>query len=731
MPSAWPTAQRPDSTHAATVRPVLRGDIEGLRTIAVMMVLLYHAGVPGLSGGFAGVDVFFVISGYLITGLLVKEATRDGRVSLVRFYARRARRLLPAASIVLATTALAGWWLLPRERHAELGTDIIGATGYVVNWVLARREVDYLAEDSAPSLVQHYWSLSVEEQFYVVWPLLIIAVLWAARRYRLYFGRLLTLCLGLLVVASLLWSVLHTAGSPGTAYFATTTRAWQLGVGALLVLVTPLLLRLSERAATLLGWAGLGAIGATLVAISTATPWPGSAALLPTLGTAAVIAAGVRAPGSPVATLLGHRPMRWIGALSYGLYLWHWPALRLLAEVRPDAGLTLRLLVAGLSILLAWASLHLIENPIRFRRSLSTNHRRTLGVAAISMLVTAGLGAALVATAPRLDEGAREGVLGPTLITTGSGDLLDGVGAIGLVDPESRADETLLPVADPSGIFTTGGEVYPAPSVATKDIPLVAYSEGCQRAEGSVDLLPEDACWFGDPEGEVTVALVGDSKMLQWLTALEAIAQQESWRLKVYTKSACGFSAVEMTPECHDYNAQLSAHLGDGVHTPDLLLTSMVRGGGEALGASVAGLLQPAVDAGARVVVLADNPSPSKNELGTDTTLYGCVADHPDNYTACRYTSGQGSGTPALQVAARQLDVPLIDMSRWVCPETGGAEPACPPVVGRVLVLRQGSHLTATYVASLAPILHHELVRAGVASTPLDQIVWELPEVGR
>ena len=164
---------RPDGRRPAP--GVLRGDIEGLRAIAVMMVLLYHAGLPGVSGGFAGVDVFFVISGYLITNQLVREASTHRRISLTRFYARRARRLLPAATLVLLTTTIAGWWLLPRGRHAELGIDVLAATGYVLNWSLAARQVDYLAEDAAPSLVQHYWSLSVEEQFYVVWPLVIIA----------------------------------------------------------------------------------------------------------------------------------------------------------------------------------------------------------------------------------------------------------------------------------------------------------------------------------------------------------------------------------------------------------------------------------------------------------------------------------------------------------------------------------------------------------------------------
>lgn len=647
----------------------------------------------------------------------------------MQFYARRARRLLPAAALVLVATSLAGWWLLPRGARGELGADVAGATFYVVNWVLAGREVDYLAEDSPPSLLQHYWSLSVEEQFYVLWPLLVIAVLWAARRHRLRFLPVLGLTLGTLVTASLVWSVVRTADSPSTAYFATTTRAWQLGVGALLVLLTPALLRLRRPVAHALAWAGLAAILATVVLVSRSTPWPGSAALLPTLGTAAVIAAGISAPASPAARLLGRPPMLFLGALSYGLYLWHWPALRLLAELRPDSGLLVRLAVAGLSVLLAWASLHLVENPIRFHRGLGARPLRALAFGATSMLVTGALGAALVATAPQLETDDRDRVLqaGAAQPGTDAG-VVDDAGAIGLVREASRTAEELRPLADPTAVFTRTGPVFPDPDVATKDTPLAPDEQFCHRERGQTTLTAEDECWFGDPDGETTVALVGDSKMLQWLTAVDPIGEQEGWRVKVFTKSGCGFALVQMADDCYDYNRALAAWLADGEHTPDIVLTSLVRAGDGDLGPSLAGLLEPVAEAGSEIVVINDNPAPDRDELGTDVTLYECVRDHPDDYSACSYASGAAQGERALLEAAELLDAPVVDLGPWVCPRSEGAEPVCPPVVGRALVFRQGSHLTATYVASLTPILHHELVRAGVATTPLDEVVWRLPE---
>ena len=696
------TAQRPPGqAHPSGIR----GDIEGLRAIAVLMVLAFHLGLPGSSGGFAGVDVFFVISGYLITGQLVKEATRAGRVSLPGFYARRARRLLPAATLVLVVTVVAGWFVLPRGRHGELGAEVLAATGYVVNWLFAWRQVDYLAEDTHPSLVQHYWSLSVEEQFYVVWPLLIIATLWLARRLGLRLIPVLTVVLVTLTLASAGWSVLHTADSPGTAYFATTTRAWQLGVGGLLVLLTPLLQRLRRPQAAGAAWLGLILVALTYLFVSTQTPWPGSAAALPTVGTAAVIAAGIAWPDSPPARLLGVGPMRFLGGLSYGLYLWHWPALRLLAEVRPDAGVLIRLLVGALSVLLAWLTLRLVENPIRFNPALTRSPAPALKMAAVAMSVSAALGLSLLVTAPRL------------------GEVVEGAtGAVELVDPASRSAEELRPTSDPAAAVAHVEQLTPDPAVVDEDIS-VAYAAGCQVPLKGTQRNGDDDCWFGDPEGTVEVALVGDSKMEQWSSALDAIGRVEGWRVKVWTKSGCGFVDRGRSEDCHRYNEQLSALLGDGEHTPDLLLLSMGSGYDEGSAASTVELLAPAVDAGAEVVTIADTAGLFPRGVAKEVTGYECLDQHPDDWTPCWSDRKTPPGNTALREVAEQLSAPFVDLEPWICPapkELGG----CAPVVGGVVVYRQGSHLSGTYVRSLTPILHHTLVTAGVAQTPLDQISW-------
>ncbi|MGO0575853.1 acyltransferase family protein [Ornithinimicrobium panacihumi] len=687
---------------------VLRGDIEGLRAIAVLMVLAYHVGLPGSSGGFAGVDVFFVISGYLITSQLVKEATRSGRVSLPRFYARRARRLLPAATLVLVCTSIAGWLLLPRGRHADLGAEVLAATGYVVNWLFAFREVDYLAEDANPSLVQHYWSLSVEEQFYVLWPLLIIGALWLAHRLRLRLVPVLAVVLGTLVLASFAWSVRHTADSPGTAYFATTTRAWQLGTGALLVLLTPLLVRLRRPLAAGAAWLGLIAILVTFLVISTKTPWPGSAAALPTLGTAAVIAAGIAWPDSPPARLLGVRPMRFLGGLSYGLYLWHWPVLLLLEELRPDASLLTRMAAAGVSVVLAWATLHLVENPIRFNPRLSGSPWPALRLGAAAMVVSALIAGTLMVTAPSLEK-ADQGA----------------TGAISLVDPASRTRDQLEPVADLAPAVAHVDTLTPDPAVVDEDIS-IAYAERCQVPVEGTDRNADDECWFGDPSGDVEVALVGDSKMEQWSSALHAIGIVEGWRIKVWTKSACGFVDEGRAADCHGYNTELSALLGDGEHTPDIVMTSMGAGYGKGDAESVERLLAPATAAGARLVVIADTPRQVPRGEAEGVTSYECLDKHRDDWSACWSDVQKAPGNAALRVLADRTDAPLIDLTPWICPDPEGLG-GCAPAVGGVVVNRQGSHLSASYVRSLTPVLHHALVTAGLAKTPLEAIGWEMP----
>ncbi|GAA3289388.1 hypothetical protein GCM10020295_01160 [Streptomyces cinereospinus] len=293
MPSARPAQVR---TIPAGARSALREsyslrlDIQGLRAVAVGLVVLSHAGVPQVSGGYIGVDVFFVISGFLITSLLLRELAATGRLSVRAFYARRALRLLPASSLVITVTLVGSWLFLSKARLAEYAGDALGSALYVVNFRLAATDTDYLAQDSPPSPFQHFWSLAVEEQFYLVWPLLLLLCWRAARGRRIW----VAIPLGALCLGSFVFSVLLTNHSAPWAYFGSPGRGWELGTGALLALATTRLERLPAFLAAPLTWIGLACVTLAAFWYDDRTPFPGHHALLPVLGTALVLAGRLR-----------------------------------------------------------------------------------------------------------------------------------------------------------------------------------------------------------------------------------------------------------------------------------------------------------------------------------------------------------------------------------------------------------------------------------------------------
>jgi peptidoglycan/LPS O-acetylase OafA/YrhL len=662
-----------------------RPDIEGLRAVAVLLVVTYHAGLP-VHAGFVGVDVFFVISGFLITGLLVAELERRGSISWLRFVGRRIRRLLPAAVLVLVVVSLVSFVVVPGLRRREIGYDVMAAATYVVNWVLARREVDYLASDALPSPVQHYWSLAVEEQFYVVWPLLLILLALVVRRPG---RRAVGAALGALVLASFGWSVWASHATPAPAFFTTTTRLWELGIGALLAVWLAGRHRPARpaRGSAVLGWAGLLGVLAVGVLLPTDVDWPGAWALLPTVSTALVIWSGWQgAPSGPV-RLLGTRPMVWIGGLSYSIYLWHWPAIVLgqwtvnwLTASTTPAWLVVAL-AAG-SLLPAWLSWRYVESPIHHGSWLRDRPRALL--AAGLALSAVGVLAALpllplrspFATAPP------DGRV-PALATLGAATVVPGRPAAGTDDPGWMTPDPLVP-----------GEDRPDADVDHCQVPVPAGTPV--------------KCTFGDPAGRTTVALVGDSKAMQWLPALQERARVDGWRIVTYGKSSCAFAdspallAGRPYPECDAWDDAVARALR--ADPPDVVVTSGVaryawtpQGARRApLVAGYASRWSGLARAGIPVLVIGDSPiSPDDLDI--------CAARHPHHLDACTFdaaTAVRGSGLPTQKkaVAAAGDGVRLLDLTPWLCP--GGR---CPVVVGHVTVNRAGDHVTATYAATLAP----------------------------
>jgi peptidoglycan/LPS O-acetylase OafA/YrhL len=695
--SASPETQSPPSAALPRRASSFRPDIEGLRAIAVGSVLLYHARLAWVPGGFVGVDVFFVISGFLITSLMVREVGRNGRLHLADFWARRARRLLPASTLVLLFSALVTVLWLPVTSRKVFGGDIVAAAGYVVNWRLGYREVDYLAEDIGASPVQHYWSLAVEEQFYVVWPLLIalvVAVTAVAHRRRVLFATILAL-----TAASFGFAVYYSVAQPGLAFFVSTTRLWELGVGALLAVGWPLVTRVPPPARAAVGWLGVAAVLYAALRFDSAMIWPGTATLVPVLGTAAAIAAGGDGMTAHrgVGRLLGLSPMVWLGGLSYSLYLWHWPLLIAAEGAWGHLQVRYMLLVVLASVVPAWLSLRLVENPVRQSPRVATA-RPALLLGACTTALAALAGVAVIASFALVD-------------TTDVASSSDAPGAAALTDPRfSDIDWTTVDKVD---------AIRPSP--LNPDTPDIYDTRACMP-------LPlqdrYEACEFGDVTSDHTVVLVGDSKAAQWFTPVENIAKRNGWRMLFIGKDGCQFANVirpaesgQANPACSRWSQwALQKILAE---KPDVVLTTTRAG--DALRpdqpidadmtqqAMVDGLVshwRAVTDSGAVLVSILDTPGRPGGGVPE------CVQENQHHLTACRYPLADrltATGQPAQRAAAAQVpEAHLVDMTDVVCP--GGEY--CPAVIGNVLVYRTGTHLTDSYAASSTGILAARLDKA-------------------
>ncbi|WP_392542630.1 acyltransferase family protein [Oryzobacter telluris] len=682
--AARPETQEPAAPRETTRPKSFRPDIEGLRAVAILTVLAHHAGLP-LHGGYIGVDIFFVISGYLITGLLVNELWSTGRISWLRFVGRRIRRLLPAAILVLTVTSAVAFVVVPGLRRRDIGVDIMAAAGYVVNWVFAGREVDYLASDLKPSPVQHFWSLAVEEQFYVVWPLLLIALALVVRKP----GRRAVLtALSVLVAGSFAWSVWYSHTDYRPAFFTTTTRIWELGVGALLAVALAGRARpdVARRWAAPVGWVALVVLLAVAALLRGGIEWPSYWALLPTVPTAILLWVGWQGAANGPVRVLGSRPMVWVGGLSYSIYLWHWPIIILGEWTAEWLGHPLtapgKVVLAVLAVGPAWLSWRFVESPIHHGPWLRERPRALLAAG-----VALSLTGVLVAL-PLLP-------LRSPFDTTPPG---------GAMPPVSQLGANTVRLGQPLAGIDDPGWVTPDPMTSGEDRP-AADVDHCQV---DVSATAPVACTFGDPRGTTTVALVGDSKAMQWLPALEEAARTSGWRILTYGKSSCAFSDAPATqaskayPECDTWNAAVMEALQ--ADPPDALVTSGVASAAwvdgrldrRALVEGYTGRWRSLADAGVPVVVVGDSPlSPDDLDI--------CAARHPHELTRCAFEGipaikGSGLTVQREAAAAAGPGVALLDLTAWICPEE-----RCPVVIGHVAVHRAGDHVTATYAATLAP----------------------------
>ena len=571
------------------------GEIQGLRALAALLVLLFHA--QFISGGFIGVDIFYVISGFLITGLLLKELEATGRISLKGFYLRRSKRLLPASFLVIFVTAIFAWLVIPPISRGSIGRDLVATTSYLSNYLFAWWQNDYQNLNATPSPFIHYWSLAVEEQFYLFWPLLIIALskMKNARKYALGFS--------LVTVASFALGVWITIISPIWAFYSLPTRGWELGVGALIALMPKL--QRGNRTIALIGIALLF-IGAFW--FNEKSSFPGTNALLPVLGTAALLSSIGKWPHI-LGWLATNRISLWLGRISYPLYLWHWPLLVLpITFLARQLSILERIAALFLTILLAHATNRLIEEPIQ--------HRTIAPVR-----IVAGISVAMVSA------------------------ILMGVG---------------IASSTTSAILIEGKQITLS-SIKARPTP---YVNGCHLNYRESISPP---CEFGKLDATKTVVLYGDSHAVQWFPAFEKLATDKGFKLINLTKSACpSIDVVRESVGAFQMNNcakwRKSAVLRIKAAKPDLVILSsfehfvpagdpnLVKQWWAAGSIQTYKLLQPLAQ---KLIYILDTPLPTRN-----------IPDCLVSTSADKCFANPELGLP--QVANFQI----INPATWLCNET-------------------------------------------------------------
>ncbi len=653
----------------STVLPY-RADIDGLRAVAVLLVVLYHAGSSWFGGGYVGVDVFFVLSGFLITSVLAGQAER-GSVRLIEFYAGRVRRLLPLAFLTLVVTVGFGLWLLPTQRANELLGDARSALLYVSNWRFADKSVAYVDTDVADGMLTHFWSLSIEEQYYFGWPLVIAAVaLIARRRSNLNVRHLIAGLAAIVVVVSFALSVAQTPGEGARAYYLTHLRLWEIAAGAVIA-VTPMPRRLPSAVADVFRGGAIVMIIATAVGYGDTTPFPGWHAALPVGATVALVILGGR--GTAVDRVLGARPFTYVGERSYALYLWHWPALGVMAlldrRYEWDLSSWLRATIAiAAAFVLSVASHRALENPVRYSAWLKGVPRWT--------------------------------VVGGAVAT---------VGLAVLVVP--------LRSWNTSQAAASWSELPVAPADAATDRASALYRPCHQGVTAEFNGL--EWCEIGDADGDVTVVLAGDSHAQHWGPAFDTAGLEQGWRVLLTTRSAClpydvpiyALRQEKMDDGCREWSRAVIETLED--EAVDVFVVGRARGYIQAIRNEEAERIERPV-AAATITSAVGEFADSVGRFADSLIILEDTPWAPHNVPNCLDDAGPRDAAtcdfPALQtpleaelIAAEQAG---LDAATTASAIRSLDDAVCPDEQCRALLddgmitYRDGSHLTVAFARS-------------------------------
>jgi peptidoglycan/LPS O-acetylase OafA/YrhL len=692
-----------------------RPDIEGMRAIAVVLVLLFHGYGKPFTGGFVGVDVFFVISGFLITSLLLHEQIKDGRISIWRFYARRMRRILPASTLTVLATMIAAYYLLGFISGDEVARDAKWTAVFAANIHFALVGTDYLGSQLPPSPLQHMWSLGVEEQFYLVWPslFLLLAVIVRLSRRRNVFG-VLAPSLLVIIGASLAWSVIETSTNGTWAYFSPLTRAWELALGALIAVMGPAVSRVPTtwiyQLAALLGLAGILLSALTL---SSSMPYPGWAVAVPVVSSALLIWAGCGNPQTVIGRALSVRPMQWLGARSYSLYLWHWPILTIAAQYaghdlspRQNSGLLLAALAASA------ITFRLVENPVRNSRVLKSRTRLTLAIGVVLILSTIVVAQWQIAS--------HFGTRNPLTASHGA---------------SANPGRTVATTAQVLEAVEAAQTINVLPNSVAASLPAASTPADQAKATGRFDCqenaLPADfvdfskselghefgQCAAGAEHGTKLMVIYGDSRAGMWGAALEGVAAKNGYKLRTFYMNSCpaldlhfmSYQTHAPNDECSQFHQSAIAAIRN-LH-PDLVVTTsvstqMLADGSQPTAAlwqeGWASTFRELAQPGTRLAMLGDIPTWENDDAR-------CLAGHVEAVQECSVPVSEGTPSGNLgaeQAAASAAGALFIPTLPWACAER------CEPVIADMRVYGNRYHFSKSYAVYLTGAVGEALQQA-------------------
>lgn len=702
-----------------------RLDIEGLRAVAVLAVVFDHL-IHWPGGGFIGVDMFFVISGYLISGILLREATTRGRISFREFYLRRFKRILPAAALVLSVTVTAAYVIFYAGRASSIATDAFWALVFSANWRFALLGTDYMNSGSSVSPIQHYWSLGVEEQFYIFWPWVIIGALFLARRLKCN-PRGTAVVLGFFVAVPILLSfafaLWETNSNHTVAYFSTFSRGWELGAGALLAVLTARFSGFPQKLQIGLLSFGLLLIGASLILITPETPFPAPFAIFPVLGTCLVILAGCGGTGpsyNRLAWILTNPASRYVGKISYSLYLWHFPVIILLgAFVEPDT-LWFYLVAVTLMTVLSVASFKWVEDPIRRSRlgakpSLKTGQRprpvrrrEVQGLAAFAALV---LALPLIAFATIGQRDASD---------LGAGSSADPGTPVTAMTADQRQEQLRAALASSEwpALRPNPAEMGPDGALAKPDEWI---KDGCLGGELSPLAHDKDVtanalrCVYGPENATRSLVIFGDSTTMSFVPGIRKALEGQDWQVHIYTVAACSPVLIPgrndaSADECKRFKLWVQDQIGR--LNPDVVASSFLRNDGQlssgAVGREadaewqkyVTDMGRYVVGQGARYVLL-EAPAPAKAEPSQCITRFSV----PSDCITERSTIFDGqSEVEARAIADVGINATFVPTKEWFCVNS-----RCPAFVGSTAMYADINHISALASEELAPLLRPAL----------------------